>query len=87
MKFGIEIVCDGLDHWTSCKTETGSTVLLETLVLADCQLACEAHSSKGRLGCCQYQTDHRKCMFVPGEITLENNGAARYASICAGQGL
>ena len=23
MKFGIEIVCDGLDHWTSCKTETG----------------------------------------------------------------
>ena len=83
------IRCGDLQARRSCKS-TKNYINVYSPSLQNCLKAC-TEESKGTPGCCEYQVDWKKCVFVPGDIgirTASTGGAVnRYATQCSYQGL
>ena len=83
------IRCGDLQARRSCKS-TKNYINVYSPSLQNCLKAC-TEESKGTPGCCEYQVDWKKCIFVPGETSLleaSTSGAVnRYATHCTEEGL
>ena len=55
--------CKRLNYNYDCESETDRTVT-DATSLSDCPFSC-SEVARGRYGCCEWQDDWKKCMFVP----------------------
>ena len=89
MVLELGIRCGDLQARRSCES-TKNYINVYSPSLQNCLKAC-TEESKGTPGCCEYQVDWKKCIFVPLDTRLRNDprgGAVnRHAAQCTYQGM
>ena len=61
------VVCGELDSAFDCENENGG-IIMDGIQQQQCSTAC-AERAYGRPGCCEWQTDWKRCIYVPGANT------------------
>lgn len=81
--------CGLLQARKACKT-TNNYIHVNSSSLERCSIACN-EESKGTPGCCEYQVNRKKCIFVLGGTMLQTASTGgvvnRYATQCTYQGV
>ena len=78
--------CSQLIATYDCASETNA-VVTGSSSLADCPSSC-SQEANGRHGCCEWQADWKKCMFIPGvKSEPSRTSGERHAIDCVPQGL
>ena len=69
----LRTVCGDLDSQLKCPTKNGTAGVSMGVAKDECASAC-AEFARGMPGCCVWQEDWKKCVFVPRETTKQNTG-------------
>ena len=78
--------CASLSANYDCASETDAIITGSTS-LSECPSSC-ADVAYGRHGCCEWQADWKKCMFIPGvKSELSRTSGERHAIDCVSGGL
>ena len=75
-------MCKALDSAFDCASENGG-IRVNGITEQKCAASC-VEKARGQPGCCEWQTDWKACIYVPGTTTKDHANADRLAIKCEG---
>jgi len=76
--FRVPFKCYNMRRWKGCTTK-GEFTAGKASNARECGKVCAALS---RSGCCEFQTDHRRCVFQPNDGWTRSDSKIRFAAMC-----
>ena len=77
----ILVTCGTLTKKKACGFSNGYTTIEEPSTVSQCQKKCKSRASSGKKGCCEFQVDWKKCIWMEAS-ELKRTDDIRYGSLC-----